>query len=47
MPVRVSVKDIVDALQMQTEDSLAFLDPDSGKVERLEGSYVGRGGWRR
>jgi len=33
MPVRVLVKDIVDALQMQTENYLAFLDPNSGKVE--------------
>jgi hypothetical protein len=35
MPVEVMVKDIVDALQMQTENSFAFLDTDSGEVKHV------------
>jgi hypothetical protein len=35
VPATVLVKDIVEALQVQNEQSLAFLDPDSGKVEHV------------
>ncbi len=40
MQVRVSLNDIVDALRMQTEDSFAFLDPDSGKVEQVSKDLI-------
>ena len=35
MPATVLLNDIVEALQMQTEDSFAFLDADSGTVEHV------------
>lgn len=35
MPVTVRLKDIVDALEMQFEESSAFLDLDSGQVETV------------
>jgi hypothetical protein len=40
MQVRVSLNNIVDALRMQTEDSFAFLDPDSGKVEQVSKDLI-------
>ena len=35
MPATVRLKDIVDALEMQFEESSAFLDLDTGQVETV------------
>jgi hypothetical protein len=35
MPVTVRLSDIVDALEMQFDESSSFLDRDTGKVETV------------
>jgi hypothetical protein len=35
MPATVRLKDIIDALEMQFDESSAFLDLDPGKVETV------------
>lgn len=41
MPATVLLKDIVDALEMQFDESLSFLDLGSGQVETVSRSLLG------
>jgi hypothetical protein len=41
MPATVRLKDIVDALEMQFDESSAFLDLDTGQVETVSHALLG------
>ena len=42
MSATVLLKDIVDALEMQSDDSLSFLDLDTGQVETVSRELLGK-----
>ena len=40
MPVTVRLKEIIDALEIQLEESSSFLDPDTGHVETVSNELL-------
>lgn len=42
MPATATLQDIVDALEMQFDESSSFLDLDTGKVETISNDLLGR-----
>ena len=41
MPATVLIKDIVEALEMQFDEQLSFLDLDTGRVETVSRELLG------